>query len=775
MKGNSQKPQASLIDRLSNRRALILLGGLSLWLVLAAILGGVYFSRLRSARRERLAAPPSMKELARQFPQIKDILLDEKLDSVYKQFLVAYQEGGEEAAYELAKMRGILNEKNEIRLTLELDSTDTASLQAGLEAAGIRVTAASGNLIDIAIPLVLLEASLESDEPGQLFMQISGLEHIRRLRFPAKAMGDDVLGKEIIESLPLINADDWHAAGITGKGVKIGVLDVGFDKYKALLGSELPANVITRSGIDGLEIDKTEITHGTSVAEVIHDIAPDAQLYLTNYGTPAEMMQSVEWLVDQGVDIISNSTNHVFGPNDGSGILAQMVDDVVSKGIVWVNSGGNYRQEHYRGEFQDQNQDGWHEFYQDDDMMAFYPYGDASLTLFWNDWKNTSQDFDLYVYDDSGEVIASSTNEQSGANSSPVEELYYDFPDEGPYYIAIYASNANRRVIFNFFIRHGDLEYYTEGYSGGTPADSRSSISVGAVDWSEDQVEDYSSMGPTEDGRLKPDMSAPTNVYSVAKGESFGGTSAAAPHVSGAVALILQAYPDLTPQQVREFLYKRAVDLGAYGPDYEYGNGRLYLGDPLEPETVSPAPTLTQVALAPAPPPTATRKPQATRTTTSTRTATTSPTSTPKTSGSSQGALSLLATVGLLGCVIVPGLLGAAGIGLVAIIWQRSRGVGAGGQSVLPARSWEVPASPVSKSGVSSRSTVQLICPNCNRPNKPSAHFCFACGYDFIAMRARETPTPASFTPAPAFCRGCGQLLRKDSKFCPRCGSRIVG
>ena len=112
----------------------------------------------------------------------------------------------------------------------------------------------------------------------------------------------------------MIGAIAWQEAGITGKGVKIGVLDVGFDKYKSLLGSDLPENVLARSFIANTEIDQTGTEHGSAVAEIIYDIAPDAELIFAAYQTLAEKQVAVDWLMSQNVDIISSSTGMIFGP-----------------------------------------------------------------------------------------------------------------------------------------------------------------------------------------------------------------------------------------------------------------------------------------------------------------------------------------------------------------------------------------------------------------------------------------------------------------------------
>ena len=107
----------------------------------------------------------------------------------------------------------------------------------------------------------------------------------------------------------------------------------------------------------------------------------------------------------------------------------------------------------------------------------------------------------------------------------------------------------------------------------GSPGCAREVITVGASD-DYDQVASFSSRGPTADGRVKPDILFPgVGIVSCrAGGTSMGnpvddfytsasGTSMATPHASGVAALLLQAYPDLTPAQVKARMMDSALNL----------------------------------------------------------------------------------------------------------------------------------------------------------------------------------------------------------------------
>ncbi|HEX9815721.1 MAG TPA: S8 family serine peptidase, partial [Candidatus Thermoplasmatota archaeon] len=91
----------------------------------------------------------------------------------------------------------------------------------------------------------------------------------------------------------------------------------------------------------------------------------------------------------------------------------------------------------------------------------------------------------------------------------------------------------------------------------------------------------YSSRGPTQDGRIKPDLVAPgQSVTAASNGTGNGyitmsGTSMASPFAAGVAALVLAADPELSPAQVRDVMASTTDDWGPEGVDIDYGAGRL--------------------------------------------------------------------------------------------------------------------------------------------------------------------------------------------------------
>jgi hypothetical protein len=139
-----------------------------------------------------------------------------------------------------------------------------------------------------------------------------------------------------------------------------------------------------------------------------------------------------------------------------------------------------------------------------------------------------------------------------------------------------------------------DVEGFGAYYSMAPPAGAKNIICVGAVNSNDDSMTWFSSWGPVDDGRLRPDVVAPgcqtnadlgvTSCYSTSDTAyaSGCGTSMAAPAVTGICALLLEDYrarypgqPDPRNATFKALLAHTAVDLGPAGPDYQYGYGSV--------------------------------------------------------------------------------------------------------------------------------------------------------------------------------------------------------
>jgi len=128
------------------------------------------------------------------------------------------------------------------------------------------------------------------------------------------------------------------------------------------------------------------------------------------------------------------------------------------------------------------------------------------------------------------------------------------------------------------------LPVFSAGNSGpnngtiASPASYPESLAVGAVDQSK-EVASFSSRGPSIWGEIKPEVSAPgVAVRSAYPGGGYAianGTSQAAPHVTGLAALLLQANPSLTPDELESIIFSTAEPLGSVIPNNSTGWGLI--------------------------------------------------------------------------------------------------------------------------------------------------------------------------------------------------------
>jgi hypothetical protein len=149
--------------------------------------------------------------------------------------------------------------------------------------------------------------------------------------------------------------------------------------------------------------------------------------------------------------------------------------------------------------------------------------------------------------------------------------------------IRVVWANGNERNTSNC----GQLYYST-----GPPACGKNHMTIGAVNSNDDSITGFTSWGPCDDGRLKPDVSAPgcqsggdggVNSCSSSGGYTTKcGTSMASPTAAGISALMLQQYrlshpslPDFRNSLLRAIMAQTAVDLGNPGPDHQSGYGSI--------------------------------------------------------------------------------------------------------------------------------------------------------------------------------------------------------
>ncbi|MBN2002651.1 MAG: S8 family serine peptidase [Anaerolineae bacterium] len=397
----------------------------------------------------------------------------------------------------------------------------------------------------------------------------------------------------VTEALDEIGASEYHAHGYRGAEIRVAVIDDGFDGWQSRVAAgELPDAVVTRQFfIDGRQTRKLSPqrgSHGVACAEIIHDIAPEAQLYLIQVesfvGTLAPVL---DYLQNEHVQIVSISmSTFPQGRGDGHGNLGtppaavyERLAQARREGLLIVKSAGNYAQQHYAGSFSDLDGDGWHEFdaTSGDESMALRTYRDGDFQFYLN-WDGTGA-YELHLFDIMGREIGRSAPMAAGSGYAAAGLTVADLTS-GLYRLKIGGDGPGDPQLGLFVIGEGltMMEHHLAQGSLGAPADSPDVLTVAAANVSNGILVASSSQGPTADGRIKPDITAYVNV-SVSTDEAgtrrFYGTSAAASQVAGMAALLagLPGNSGIQPDELQRLLLDSAADRGLLGADNAWGAG----------------------------------------------------------------------------------------------------------------------------------------------------------------------------------------------------------
>ncbi len=473
-----------------------------------------------------------------------------------------------------------ISNKGEVQVYIEMNGLTSQNLDE-LRSYGVTVQIIGEPKPDKSKGEVLTKVStVQGLLPVTMINQVSALPFVRYIRLPdygfTNAGSVDTQGDEILQA-----TQARAHFGIDGTGVKIGVISGGIGGVFAtgcttcgpttaipspIMLGDLPSATGTRNssgtltsvtgGIiaqsfpssspdleDHLQPDGPSGVNaeGTAMLEIVHDLAPSAQLYFANGadGTSLSFEQAVDW-VTANTDVAVDDVSFPIPPFDGTNVVSTNTASDLNTDAKpirgYFTAVGNDAYNHYEQDYSSQITDtlscsngtsesgGLQHFIADGETTFatapsvpagisseslnpfFLPAGaTVKIWLTWNDpLSGSNNDYDMFLYllpfGSSMQVpVYCSINPQTGTQP-PFETITYTNngvganPGNGQQYLFIYILNVNNgaapRMLDMFVTGISDtspnLGFYTP--SGSVPAESDaggspvSAVSVGAVD-----------------------------------------------------------------------------------------------------------------------------------------------------------------------------------------------------------------------------------------------------------------------------------------------------
>jgi hypothetical protein len=406
---------------------------------------------------------------------------------------------------------------------------------------------------------------------------------------------------------------------VDGTGVKIGVISDSLgDTTSAVAAGDLPGSGNPCGRTRPVQVvgdaGSTSSGRGSSLLEVVHDIAPGADLAFSAAGSTQEAMATrIRALRDAGARVIVDDFSFYNEPSFQEGPVAVAIDDVTATGVVYVTGAGDQNVV----DSQNRNVSTW-ETSAFRSMSCPAPVGGPacedfdpgaasdstlgisdvatkpfSVTLSWDEpYGRAATDFDLYAIDSGGTIIGSGTTTQNG-DDIPTEKANVAGGSSSVFIIIQrFSGTANRRLKLTIGDQAGAQDVYFGEHVPGTGGDTfgpsitghrgaANAITVGAVDAAATAVAPYSARGPmtlyidradlANPGRFntpqvvaKPDVVASDCARTTSVNTSLCGTSASAAYDAGIAALQLEANPNISPAQVASAQRSTARAVGTF-------------------------------------------------------------------------------------------------------------------------------------------------------------------------------------------------------------------
>jgi len=439
----------------------------------------------------------------------------------------------------------------------------------------------------VGLALLLASGPARADEPNQ------GQGASAR-RVGVSRLAD---ARKIRERLGLSPAYD-EVPGV--EAIKIAVLDYGFDGAGEGRGY-LPEGVelvehydpefVRRFGLGDPDFRKPfepGNRHGREMAQIAWAVTGSRpggpKFILLNANGPTMLRRAIRFAIERRVDVILFSGSFEGGGNgDGRGPIDRAVSEAVERGILWVNAAGNYGGRVYNGPVRILR-DGYLRLRDGSDVASLrlrnrVDENVVTVTLTWNDYREqedagTDKDLDLVVEDWSGRPVGVGDKVQVTAGDRPLK------PDESrnPRERVVLANLAANPVVAtdpdycyrirvrakkghfgpsdririlvsaskDSYVPPGGLDpeeavTLVDATPGGEvypPADHPGVITVGEVGVA-------SSVGPTLDGRAKPEVVLEDSRAYFTDGQYTAGSSNAAAYFAGIAAVLKAAEPGL--------------------------------------------------------------------------------------------------------------------------------------------------------------------------------------------------------------------------------------
>jgi len=362
-----------------------------------------------------------------------------------------------------------------------------------------------------------------------------------------------------------------HAAGVTGSNVSVGIVDpTGFDtESKAIAGQ------VAETRRFGGGSHETREAHGTATAAVVSRTAPDADLYLVQIDSVASYRQAVAWLVQEDIDVIVAPVSFYGQPGDGTGPVARSATRATGRGSVFVAPAGNLAQSHWSGRYTAEAVKDRTVAFANDSRRNFVR-GGTEITV-WLSWErgHAGEDYTVELYRTNGTVSRLVARSQPYRGDDVPNERIVASVRPGDYYLVVRGPAPPTDTRLRLVSPTHDLQYATARNSIVAPGTARGTITVGAYNSRIDQLEPFSSRGPTVDGRTGVDVVAPDRQFAAAAPDGFVGSSAAVPYVGGTAALLLEANESLSPRETERLLEQTTRDVGRPGLDNRTGHGAV--------------------------------------------------------------------------------------------------------------------------------------------------------------------------------------------------------